>query len=93
MDNPFEQISNRLDRIESLLSRGIAEPDKTLTLEEAASYLRVSVSKLYSLARKGVVPAGKIGTRWLFRQAALHKWLEQKTRKPLEGKVVKLKKA
>jgi excisionase family DNA binding protein len=56
-----------------------------MTTEEAAAYLRVSVSQLYSLTRRrGVVraqhpiPVVRMGIRTLrFRKSSLDKWLAE----------------
>lgn len=45
------------------------------TLTEAASYLRVSPKTLGDMARRGRVPAKKIGREWRFSQACLERWL------------------
>jgi excisionase family DNA binding protein len=47
-----------------------------LTLGEAAKYLKVGKSTLYDLARKGNVPAYKIGREWRFDTEELDTWLK-----------------
>lgn len=47
-----------------------------LTLEEAAKYLKMGKSTLYDLARKGSVPAHKMGREWRFDAAELDDWLK-----------------
>ena len=47
-----------------------------LTLEEAAQYLKMGKSTLYDLARKGKVPAHKMGRAWRFDAEELDEWLK-----------------
>jgi acetyl-CoA synthetase len=49
--------------------------ESILTIEEAASFLKVSKSTLYKLLESGRVPAKKIGRRWRFSRADLEDWL------------------
>ncbi len=51
MEQQLESVLQRLDRIEQLLARLRDPPDyeKSFTLKEAAAYLRLSVSRMYSL--------------------------------------------
>ncbi len=47
-----------------------------LTLEEAAKYLKMGKSTLYDLARKGGVPAHKMGREWRFDSEEVDEWLK-----------------
>ena len=47
-----------------------------LTLEEAAKYLKIRKSTLYDLARKGSIPAHKMGREWRFDAEELDEWLK-----------------
>ncbi len=47
-----------------------------LTLEEAAQYLKMGKSTLYDLARKGNIPAHKMGRVWRFDAEELDSWLK-----------------
>lgn len=47
-----------------------------LTLEEAAKYLKMGKSTLYDLARKGNIPAHKMGREWRFDAEELDEWLK-----------------
>jgi len=49
-----------------------------LTLKEAAQYLKMGKSTLYEFARKGNVPAHKIGRAWRFDTEELDGWLKGK---------------
>ncbi len=47
-----------------------------LTLEEAARYLKMGKSTLYDLARKGNIPAHKMGREWRFDADELDRWIK-----------------
>jgi PTS system nitrogen regulatory IIA component len=49
-----------------------------LTLEEVAEYLRVSERTIYDWAKKGEIPAGKIGTVWRFKRREIEKWVNDR---------------
>jgi len=42
---------------------------------EAGLYLNVHVRTIYRLAKKGLIPALKVGGRWRFKKATLDEWL------------------
>ncbi len=48
-----------------------------MTLQETAEYLRLHPVTLRSKARKGQIPASKIGRQWRFSRAQLLAWIEQ----------------
>jgi len=52
--------------------------DKILTIEEVATYLRVSERTVYDWASKGELPGGKIGTSWRFRRGDIEKWVNDR---------------
>lgn len=56
--------------------------DEMLTPKEAATYLRLSVYTIKEYARRGVLPAVKVGNVWRFPKAALFQWLEDRTPAP-----------
>ena len=56
--------------------------DGWLSLDEAATYLNIGKTALYTLAREDRVPARKIGNKWIFDRAALDAWV--RTARPLE---------
>lgn len=49
-------------------------PD-SLTVDEAASYLRISRAKLAELVARGEVPSYQLGRRRFFLQSLLDDWL------------------
>lgn len=48
-----------------------------LTAEEAARFLRISISTLYQLVKEGALPLRRIGTRLIFGRQALLKWVNE----------------
>jgi len=47
-----------------------------LNTREAADYLRAHVETVRRLARRGDIPAYKIGKDWRFRRKALLRWAD-----------------
>lgn len=50
---------------------------KLLSVRETAAALRVSGSMVYALANRGVLPSLRIGTRLLFGEETLEKWVNE----------------
>ncbi len=49
---------------------------RVLTVAEVAVYLKVPKSTVYKLARKGTLPAHKVGKHWRFVRDELDGWLK-----------------
>lgn len=47
---------------------------KWLNTEEAAEYLGMGKTKLYSLSQNGKIPVSKVGKKWLYEQQSLNDW-------------------
>ena len=56
-----------------------------MTIEEVASYLKVSERTVYEWAQKGDLPGGKIGTTWRFKSSDIEKWINDR----LDNHVIK----
>ena len=54
-----------------------------MTLEEVATYLRVTKKTIYRLLRQRKITASKVGHQWRFDKAAIDEWLHQN---PLEAR-------
>ena len=50
---------------------------KTLTLIEAAAFLKLSPSALRAKAKAGIVPGRKVGKRWVFVDVHLAEWIQE----------------
>lgn len=53
----------------------LTDPNRILTVKEAASILRVSKSKLYQMVKEGKVPHVSLGGRIIFPEAKLMEWI------------------
>lgn len=88
VNNPFEDIVNRLDRIETqysriekLLAERKQEPPpaqlkRPLTISEAAEIVRMTKGSIYGLVHKRQIPFFKRGKSVLFYYDDLIKWIE-----------------
>jgi excisionase family DNA binding protein len=50
-----------------------------MTLQEVASYLRVTTKTIYRLLEKGGIPAAKVGHQWRFLRPSIDEWLGAST--------------
>lgn len=48
-----------------------------MTVEEVASYLRVTERTIYRLLKRDSIPATKVGHQWRFDKVAINEWLRQ----------------
>ena len=48
-----------------------------LTLEEVASYLRLTPQTIYKWAQEKRIPAAKLGKEWRFRRSIIDRWLDE----------------
>ena len=97
MENPFEIINQRLERIEQLLDKLISQninesksnDNKPMSAKELGLYLNLSVYTIYGLVHKRSIPYIKKGKRLYFQKKVIDEWLEsssQLTREELEEK-------
>jgi excisionase family DNA binding protein len=47
-----------------------------LTLEEVASYLRLTPQTIYKWAQDKRIPGAKLGKEWRFRKSIIDRWLD-----------------
>jgi excisionase family DNA binding protein len=52
------------------------EHKEVMNTVEAASFLGINPYDLRRYARRGMIPARKLGKRWLFHKAHLVEWLK-----------------
>jgi excisionase family DNA binding protein len=50
---------------------GIVSMTMWYTVKQVAQYLQLSNSTVYSMARKGILPASRIGNQWRFDKMAI----------------------
>lgn len=48
----------------------------TYTVDEVSVLLGLSRNQTYEFVRQGVIPARRVGRRWVIARRALHEWLE-----------------
>ena len=59
-------------------------PRRIMTVAEVAEYLQVSKATILRMARKGKIPAFKIGADWRFDRDAIDKWTTGRTSEVLK---------
>ncbi len=64
------------------------EPDRWLSLEDAAGYLSMGKTALYALAREGRIPARKLRKKWVFDKASMDAWV--RASQPLDSFLLSL---
>lgn len=78
MENPFEMILTRLDRIEKLIGEMSGERtdnDFVLDVKQAAKFTHLSESRIYKFTSQKEIPHYKKGKRLYFKKAELREWL------------------
>jgi excisionase family DNA binding protein len=55
----------------------MADPGNVLTLNDLATYLKISRSTLYKLLQRGDIPGVKVGRHWRFHRDTIDAWLKQ----------------
>ena len=60
---------------------------RTLRIPEVAKILQVNVSTAYQYARKGIIPATRVGKHWRVLEEALREWM--RPRKPFQPSAVR----
>jgi excisionase family DNA binding protein len=56
---------------------GRSSANDILTLEEVASYLRLTPQTIYKWAQEKRIPAAKLGKEWRFRKSIIDRWLDE----------------
>lgn len=54
--------------------------DQLMTINEVASYMRVSRFTVYRLAKERSIPATKIGRQWRFQREEIDRWVKEQYR-------------
>lgn len=82
--NPFEEISERLQRIENCLAalkndrtaKSDPKEEKFITISEAASFLHLAVPTVYGLVHRSEIPVYKRNNRLYFSEVQLINWIK-----------------
>lgn len=56
-----------------------------LTIEEVATYLRLTPQTIYKWAQEKRIPAAKLGKEWRFRKSIIDRWLDEQILGPDSG--------
>jgi excisionase family DNA binding protein len=78
------ELIRKIDRIEQfMLNKNVEQVknDRILNIEEAASYLKLSVPTIYGLVSRSEIPNSKKGKRLYFLEDDLFNWVRQGRRK------------
>ncbi len=84
MENPFENINERLNNIENLLENiysnigtkeSIIITSKIMDIEQLSSYLGLSKSHIYKLTSSHSIPHSKRGKRLYFDKEVINIWV------------------
>jgi excisionase family DNA binding protein len=62
--------------VSSAQDNGRSPGNDILTLEEVASYLRLTPQTIYKWAQEKRIPAAKLGKEWRFRKSIIDRWLD-----------------
>ncbi len=59
----------------------VSDMDQLMTIDDVASYMRVSRFTVYRLAKGHSIPATKIGRQWRFLREEIDQWMRQQYRR------------
>jgi excisionase family DNA binding protein len=62
--------------VSSTEANGRLPANDILTLEEVASYLRLTPQTIYKWAQEKRIPGAKLGKEWRFRKSIIDRWLD-----------------
>lgn len=75
----FINLLAKVENIERLLQQKTepqTEADELLTIQQAASFLKLSVPTLYGLVSRSAIPVNKRGKRLYFSRQELTEWIK-----------------
>jgi len=89
MENPFELILARLDRIERAIERikiPVQNPpvNELMDIKEVVSYLKISSSAIYKLTASNGIPHYKNGKKVYFKKSEIDDWIFAKRIKTMD---------
>jgi excisionase family DNA binding protein len=80
MENPFELILEKLDRIEKAIAKlntsvPIVEVNHPMDIKELSAYLKNSRSAIYKMTSSNDIPHYKSGKRLYFKKSEIDEWV------------------
>jgi excisionase family DNA binding protein len=89
MENPFVSIIERLEDLDSKLSRllqaqeihSLHKSDELMNISEVAKFLDESVQSIYSRTSRRTIPFYKKGKKLLFKKTEILDWLDGQKKK------------
>ena len=81
MENPFEIIVERLDRIENILLglkpevRIIEPQSRMLTLKQLCDYVKMAIPTVYGMTADRTIPHYKVGKKLFFKSDEIDEWI------------------
>jgi excisionase family DNA binding protein len=80
MENPFELILEKLDRIEKAIAKlntsvPIVEVNHPMDIKELSAYLKSSRSAIYKMTSSNDIPHYKSGKRLYFKKSEIDEWV------------------
>lgn len=83
MENPFELIMQRLDRIEKAIENlktenAIVVESKAMNVSEVAKYLNTNIPSIYGLTSRAEIPHYKIAKKLYFKKEEIDEWINSK---------------
>jgi len=92
MNNPFEEIAERLSKIEyclldlkhQLKQVSTEQTEQLLTIQQASEFLNLSVPTLYGYVHRAEIPVMKKSKRLYFSKKELFAWVKTGRKKPFQ---------
>jgi len=76
----IRQLFEKVERIEHMLEKMQSpsiEPERPLSVSEAATYLNITTAALYSMTSRRLIPFNKPGKGLYFLRSDLDEWINQ----------------
>lgn len=80
MENPFDIILERLDRIEKAIDQlsttgSLTNKNDPMDVKDLAAYLKISASTIYKFTSTRSIPYYKNGKRLFFKREEINDWI------------------
>lgn len=96
MENPFELILERLDRIEKAIQKlshtsDAHDVNQIMDIYEVAEYIKVAKTSIYGMTHQNTIPHYKSGKKLYFKKSDIDEWIFSKrikTRSDIEEEAI-----